>query len=35
MNTITADLVFDFNPADNGSVEDNQDNENHGDNGEH
>ena len=34
-NTITADLVFDFNPADNGSVEDNQNNENHGDNGDH
>ena len=34
-NTITADLVFDFNPADNGSVEDNQDNEDQGVNGDH
>ena len=34
-NTITADLIFDFNPADNGPVEDNQDNEDQGDNGDH
>ena len=34
-DTITADLVFDFNPADNASVEDNQNNEDHGTNGDH
>ncbi len=31
---MTAALVFDFDPADNGSVQNNQDNEDHGDNGE-
>ena len=34
-DSITASLVFDFNQADNGSVQDNQDNENHGQNGGH
>ena len=34
-NMITADLVFDFNPADNGSVEGNQHNQDEGINGDH
>ncbi len=33
-DSMTATLVFDFNPADDGSVQNNQDNEDHGDNGE-
>ena len=35
LDSITASLVFDFNQADNGSVQDNQHNEDHGRNGEH
>jgi len=33
-DSMTAALVFDFNPADDGSVQNNQDNEDHGDNGQ-
>jgi hypothetical protein len=34
-DTLVASLVFDFNQADNGTVQDNQENEDQGDNGEH